>query len=256
MIEIDDVTVRHRGSTRDALSHVTLSIPRGATLALLGPSGCGKSTLLRALVGLVDVDGGRVRIDGLDPRAAHSQLSVQRRIGYVIQEGGLFPHLSGLANVALLARHLGWSEERVRERVDTLARLVRLDAVELARFPTQLSGGQRQRVAIMRALFTDPDVLLLDEPLGALDPIVRAELQDELASLVSTVRTVNKTTVLVTHDLAEAAHLATSFALMRDGKIVVSGSLEDLRARAASDAFVARFMNAHRTLALPAELSR
>lgn len=244
MIEIDDVSVRH--GARDALAHVTLSIPRGATVAVLGPSGCGKSTLLRTIVGLVRPSGGRVRVDGADA----GTLATQRRIGYVIQEGGLFPHLTARDNVTLLARHLRWPPDRVHARVEELTRLVRLGDDELARFPQQLSGGQRQRVALMRALMTDPDVLLLDEPLGALDPLVRAELQDELRALFAQVQ---KTTVLVTHDLAEAAHLASTFVLLRDGTIVVAGTLAQLRS--SSDPFVARFVNAHRTLALPAELA-
>jgi osmoprotectant transport system ATP-binding protein len=234
MITIDDVSVRL--AARDALAHVTLSIPRGATVAVLGPSGCGKSTLLRAVVGLITPTHGRVRVDG--------------RIGYVIQEGGLFPHLTARDNVTLLARHLAWPRARVDARVAELTQLVRLADDELARYPQQLSGGQRQRVALMRALMTDPDVLLLDEPLGALDPLVRAELQDELRALFARVQ---KTTVLVTHDLAEAAHLASTFVLMRDGVVVVSGTLAELRA--SSDPFVGRFIGAHRTLALPAELT-
>jgi osmoprotectant transport system ATP-binding protein len=234
MIEIDDVTVRH--GAHEALARVTLTVARGATLAVLGPSGCGKSTLLRTLVGLVVPDTGHVRVDG--------------PIGYVIQEGGLFPHLTSRDNVTLLARHLAWPRDRIDARVHELAQLVRLDADQLARFPQQLSGGQRQRVAIMRALMTDPDVLLLDEPLGALDPLVRAELQDELRALFAKLQ---KTTVLVTHDLAEAAHLASTFALMREGRVAITGSLAELRA--SSDPFVARFVHAHRTLALPAALA-
>ncbi len=238
MIVIDDVSVRL--GARDALAHVTLSIPRGATVAVLGPSGCGKSTLLRTIVGLVQPTSGSVRVEGAQAG----------RIGYVIQEGGLFPHLTARNNVTLLARHLSWPSEQVDKRVAELTQLVRLGDDELSRYPQQLSGGQRQRVALMRALMTDPDVLLLDEPLGALDPLVRAELQDELRSLFAQVK---KTTVLVTHDLAEAAHLASTFVLMRDGAVVVAGTLAELRA--STDPFVARFVNAHRTLALPAELA-
>ena len=169
-------------------------------------------------------------------------IAVRRRTGYVIQDGGLFPHLSAADNAALLARHLGWSAARRRERLDELAALVRLPGDVLARTPRELSGGQRQRVSLMRALMLDPEALLLDEPLGALDPMVRAELQDDLRAIFAELA---KTVVLVTHDLAEAAFFADTVVLMRDGAVVQAGPPGDLEARPA-DPFVTQFIGAQR----------
>jgi osmoprotectant transport system ATP-binding protein len=196
-----------------------LDIARGATTVLIGPSGCGKSTVLRLLIGLVRPDAGEVWFDGrpldADLRAA------RRRMGYVIQEGGLFPHLTVAANVALPAR--AQPRREARSRVRELALLVRLPEALLERYPHELSGGQRQRVSLMRALMLDPEVLLLDEPFGALDPVVRAELQQDLRHIV---RTLDKTTVLVTHDLAEAAVLADEVVILNEGRIAAHGAAD------------------------------
>ena len=216
--------------------------PRGTTV-LIGPSGCGKSTALRLMLGLVRPDAGEVLVDGA-PAAPEGWLAVRRRLGYVVQDGGLFPHLTALGNAALVARFLAWDEGHIARRATALAEMLRLPADVLDRYPAQLSGGQRQRVALMRALFLDGEALLLDEPLGALDPLIRAELQEELRDLF---RFLGKTVVLVTHDLAEAGFLGDEIVLMRDGQIVQRGSLEDLLLRPA-DPFVARFVNAQRPL--------
>jgi osmoprotectant transport system ATP-binding protein len=165
-------------------------------------------------------------------------------MGYVIQEGGLFPHLTALGNLALLPGHLGWPPSRSRERAAELADLVRLPAGLLARFPAELSGGQRQRVALIRALMLDPPALLLDEPLGALDPIVRLELQDELARVFDEL---GKTVVLVTHDVAEAAWLASRLVLLHQGRVLQEGSFADLRRHPADD-HVRRFLDSARGL--------
>jgi osmoprotectant transport system ATP-binding protein len=170
--------------------------------------------------------------------------ALRRRIGYVIQDGGLFPHLSARDNLALLPRWLGWNAARIDARAQELSALTHFPLDALARFPAELSGGQRQRVALMRALMLDPPALLLDEPFGALDPIVRHELQDELATIFAAL---DKTVILVTHDVAEAAFLAPRLILLRDGRIVQDGSLEDLRERPA-DAFVSDFLDAQRRL--------
>jgi osmoprotectant transport system ATP-binding protein len=213
----------------------------GQTTVLLGPSGCGKSTVLRLLLGLLRPDAGEVRFEGA-PVAEPEWPAVRRRLGYVIQDGGLFPHLTARDNASLVARWLGWDEARRRARAAELAALLRLPVAALDRYPLELSGGQRQRVALLRALFLDAAVLLLDEPLGALDPVVRADLQAELRELF---RTLGKTVVLVTHDLAEAAFFADQVALLRDGRIVQRGPLADLLTRPA-DPEVARFVRAQR----------
>jgi osmoprotectant transport system ATP-binding protein len=226
-----------------ALDRVDIDFAAGTTTALIGSSGSGKSTVLRLLLGLDYPDEGTVRADGqaLD---ASTVLALRRRVGYVIQEGGLFPHLTVSGNLALLPRCLGWSAHKTQQRAEELAALTHLPLDVLQRYPAELSGGQRQRVALMRALMADPDALLLDEPLGALDPIVRHELQDELKRIFAPLR---KTVIIVTHDLAEAAWFAERLVLMRDGAIVQDGSLQDLLDRPA-DPFVTRFVEAQRRL--------
>lgn len=226
-----------------ALDGVSLAFARGHSTALIGSSGSGKSTLLRLLLGLEWPDAGRVLADG-EPLRHEDLLALRRRTGYVIQEGGLFPHLTAFGNLALLPRHLGWSRERTRRRALELAELAHLPHAALDRFPAELSGGQRQRVALMRALMPDPDTLLLDEPLGSLDPIVRHELQDELKSIFGAL---GKTVILVTHDLAEAAWFAERLVLMRRGSVVQDGSLADL-CNEPADEFVERFIAARRSL--------
>jgi osmoprotectant transport system ATP-binding protein len=241
---IPDNAVRLEGVTRAfagrrVLGPLDLEAATGRTLALLGPSGCGKSTLLRILIGLVPADGGRVEVLGT-PLGAATLPALRLRMGYVIQEGGLFPHLTAADNVALVARERGWDRPRITARLEALAALVHLPLDLLGRFPAELSGGQRQRVALMRALALDPELLLLDEPLGALDPMIRASLQEELGELF---RTLGKTVILVTHDLAEAAALGHTTVLLRDGVIAQQGPWRDLIERPA-DAFVRAFVAA------------
>ncbi|MCY1030492.1 ATP-binding cassette domain-containing protein [Corallococcus sp. BB11-1] len=237
--------VSKRYGALQALHPLSLTLPKGATTVLIGPSGCGKSTLLRLLNGLAKPDTGRILFDAQPlPEDGDALLAVRQRVGYALQGGGLFPHLTGAQNVTLMARHLRWPEARIRERQGVLMDLTRFPADALERFPGQLSGGQRQRVALMRALMLDPDVLLLDEPLGALDPLVRHDLQADLRGIFERLK---KTVVLVTHDLAEAAWLGDGIVLMRDGQVVQQGTLEDLEARPA-DGFVTRFIQAQRPL--------
>jgi osmoprotectant transport system ATP-binding protein len=231
-----------------ALRPTTLSFPAGRTTVLIGPSGCGKSTVLRLILGLIWPDAGEVRLDGV-PLAPTNVREVRLRAGYVVQDGGLFPHLTARDNVALVARQLGWTGERVTKRVAELAALVRLPADTLDRYPIQLSGGQRQRVGLMRALMLDPPVLLLDEPMAALDPLVRADLRADLKAIF---RDLRKTVVLVTHDLPEAAALGERIVLMRDGEVVQEGPMAELESGPA-DPFVTRFIQAQR---LPAEGGR
>jgi osmoprotectant transport system ATP-binding protein len=233
--------VRKRFGAREALRGLDLACGRGETVALLGSSGCGKSTVLRLCLGLIQPDAGSVHVDGrrMEPDAAPG---LRRRMGYVIQDGGLFPHLSAEANVTLAGRHFGVPPAELAGRARELAALVRLPEAFLARYPLQLSGGERQRVALMRALALDPDLLLLDEPLAALDPLVRAELQAELREIV---RGLGKTVLLVTHDVAEAAFLSERIALLRDGRVLQEGSLRDLLERPV-DPYVTRFLRAQR----------
>ena len=226
-----------------ALAQVDLEIAAGRTTALIGPSAAGKSTLLRMLVGLEWPDRGEVRFDGMPLRREHLRAQRQR-IGYVIQEGGLFPHLSAAANASLLARTLGRDAAWIGTRLRELAALCQLPEDALTRYPAELSGGQRQRVGLIRALMLDPPVLLLDEPLGALDPIVRHALQDDIRALFARL---DKTVVLVTHDVAEAAYLGETLVLLQHGRVVQQGSVHDLLDTPATP-FVREFMHAQRTL--------
>ena len=235
--------VSKRYGSTVALSPTSLDVAAGETLALLGTSGSGKSTLLRCVLRLAVPDTGEIAVGGVAVTAATAR-AVRRRVGYVIQAGGLFPHLTARGNAALLARHLGWAEARVEARLAELADLVRLDAALLGRYPGELSGGQRQRVALVRALVLDPDVLLLDEPLGALDPVTRDTLQTELRGLV---RRLGKTVLLVTHDLREASVLADRVAVMDRGEIVQRGRLAEIAAAPATP-FVERFVAAQRVV--------
>jgi osmoprotectant transport system ATP-binding protein len=228
-----------------AVHAIDLSIERGKTTVLIGPSGCGKSTLLRLIIGLIQPDTGQIQFDGTQLRADKIDF-VRRRVGYVIQEGGLFPHLTARGNILLMARHLGRPENEMRARLGELCVLTRFPENLLGRYPLELSGGQRQRVSLMRALMLSPELLLLDEPLGALDPLVRAALQKDLKEIFARLR---QTALLVTHDLAEAAYLGDEIVLVNEGRIVQQGSLADLRGKPASN-FVSDFINAQRSLAV------
>ncbi len=225
------------------LGPVDLEIDVGATTVLIGPSGCGKSTLLRLMIGLVRADQGEVRFAGqrVGPENASA---LRRRMGYVIQDGGLFPHLTARGNVCLMARHVGWPAGRIQDRLMALSALTAFPVDGLDRFPAQLSGGQRQRVSLMRALMLDPDVLLLDEPLGALDPMIRYDLQAELREIF---RRLAKTVVLVTHDIGEAGYFGDRIVLLREGRIVQQGTIEALIGTPA-EPFVERFVTAQRGL--------
>jgi osmoprotectant transport system ATP-binding protein len=239
MIELVEVSKTYGGT--QVLAPTTLRIDPGRTTVLIGPSGCGKSTLLRIMIGLIEPDGGQVLFDG-EPITAANVIEVRHRIGYVIQDGGLFPHLSAEGNVGLLARYLGWTKKRIDARIRELADLTRLPHSALSRYPAQLSGGQRQRLGIMRALMLDPAVVLLDEPMGALDPLVRYDLQEDLRKIF---QSLGKTVVMVTHDMGEAGFFGDRVILLGNGRIVQEGTLDDLL-RAPADEFVERFITAQR----------
>ena len=243
MVELRGVSKSY-GSTV-ALQPTDLRFADGKTTALIGPSGCGKSTLLRLILRIIEPTSGEV-LFGSMPVTDRTALEVRRRTGYVIQDGGLFPHLTAYDNVTLVAREVGKGLPSINGRVNELADLVRIPKELLARFPGELSGGQRQRVGLMRALMLRPGVLLLDEPLAALDPMVRAALQTDLKAIFKELGT---TVILVTHDMAEAAYLCDSIVLLKGGQVIQQGSLADFQQNPA-DPFVTEFMRAQRSLVL------
>ena len=235
VIALENVSKRYADVV--ALAPLNYTFHPSATTVLIGPSGCGKSTVIRLMVGLVRPDTGRVIVNNADLSDTNMR-EWRHQIGYVIQEGGLFPHLTSRNNVVLLARHLRHAADMIERRLVELADVVRLPLALLERYPQELSGGQRQRVALLRALMLDPQVLVLDEPLGALDPMTRYALQGELKTIFEQL---NKTVVLVTHDMNEAAYFADQILLMNGGSVVQSGMFDDLYSRPAN-AFVSEFI--------------
>jgi osmoprotectant transport system ATP-binding protein len=223
-VEIESASVEV-GAGKRILRDLTLTVDEGETVALIGRSGSGKTTALRLINALVMPSSGRVRIAGRDT-SEWDPIALRRQAGYVIQEVGLFPHLTVAENVGLLPKLEGWGEERIMLRVTEMLGLVGLPAVSFGRRrPHELSGGQRQRVGVARALAADPPLLLLDEPFGALDPVTRRELQDEFRAMA---KRLGKTAVFVTHDLVEATRVADRIALMAEGSVVATGTLTDL----------------------------
>jgi osmoprotectant transport system ATP-binding protein len=241
MVEVQGVEktfVGLDGRAVSAVRGVTFGVARGETLCLLGTSGCGKTTTLRMINRLVEPSAGRVCVEGQDVRDG-DPIALRRRIGYVIQRGGLFPHMTVEKNVGLLCELEGWPAARVRARVSELLELVNLPADTFSpRYPAELSGGQRQRVGVARALALDPPIVLMDEPFGALDRITRAQLHVEFEALQARV---GKAIVLVTHDLSEAFALGDRVALMHEGRIVQAGTEAELREHPAHD-FVREFL--------------
>jgi osmoprotectant transport system ATP-binding protein len=241
MLELQNISKTFED--RCVLADVNLSVPKGATHALIGSSGSGKTTLLRITLGLIPFDQGYVKIND-QALLSFTQVEWADRIGYVPQDGGLFPHISGKNNVALIAKVRGWPRAKIDARVEELRRVVDLDAEILERFPREMSGGQKQRVAIMRAAMMDPAVMLLDEPMAALDPLIRRTLQRELKSIF---QRLGKTVLLVTHDLGEAVYLAEQITMLHEGRVVQTGSFRDLLLSPANS-FVSQFINAQRTV--------
>jgi osmoprotectant transport system ATP-binding protein len=216
-----------------------LNVQSGEVVVLLGPSGCGKTTILRLVAGLIPPSQGQIVLDNL-LLSEKTLPQVRRRLGYVIQEGGLFPHLTAEANVTLMARHEGWGRERRAARLAQLAEMTRFPTAAFDRYPTELSGGQRQRLSLMRALFLSPRLLLLDEPTGSLDPLIRAGLQRDLKSVFSQS---DMTVLLVTHDLVEASWFADRVCVLESGRIVQQGAFSEIVERPAND-FVHEFVEA------------
>jgi len=236
MIEIDSVSKAYDG--RRVVDELSLAVPEGSFCVLLGPSGCGKSTTLRMINRLVAFDSGSIRIGGED--VLQVPLAVlRRRIGYAIQSVGLFPHWRVEDNIATVPRLLNWPRARVRDRISELLELLRLDPTTYrAKYPHQLSGGEQQRIGVARALAADPELLLMDEPFAALDPVTRAALQTEIVRIQ---RATKKTIVFVTHDIEEALILASDIAIMERGRLAQWGTPLQLLERPAS-AFVAEFV--------------
>jgi osmoprotectant transport system ATP-binding protein len=235
MIEIDHVGKTFAGTK--ALVDCTLTIDDGAFFVLIGPSGCGKSTLLRTINGLIIPDTGTIRVRGADI-ATQAPETLRQSIGYVIQSVGLFPHWTVQANIEAVPRLLQWDKARIARRLDEIVALLRIDRALLPRYPHQLSGGQRQRIGVARALAAAPDLILMDEPFSALDPVSRVELQTEMRRVHSESKT---TIVMVTHDVGEALSLATTLAVMRAGRIIQTGTPAAVVAAPADD-FVAQFL--------------
>ena len=244
MIALRDVSKTYGDSSRPAVGSLTLEIARGEVVVLVGPSGCGKTTVLKMINRLVEPTSGAIEVDGAPIGEGEAHL-LRRSIGYVIQQVGLFPHWTVGRNIATVPELLGWSPERTAERVTELARLVGLEESMLERYPAALSGGQQQRVGVARALAADPPVLLMDEPFGAVDPIVRHRLQDELLDLQKRLR---KTIVFVTHDIEEAIKLGDRIVILNQGGVLEQmGSPREILSRPANR-FVEDFIGVERNL--------
>jgi len=243
-IRLDHVEKRFPGAASPAVADLSLEIPAGELVALVGPSGCGKTTTLRMINRLEEPTSGRIEVGGRDVRSVPSH-ELRRGIGYVIQQTGLFPHRTVAANIATVPHLLGWDKARIRARVAELVEIVGLDPELLERYPAALSGGQQQRVGVARALAADPPVLLMDEPYSAVDPIVRAHLQDELLDLQ---RRLRKTVVFVTHDVDEAIKLADRVAILELGGVLQQYAPPAELLRAPANEFVERFLGRERAL--------
>ena len=243
MIRFENVSKVFPNAPRPAVDRLDLDVPNGKTCVLIGPSGCGKTTTMRIVNRLIEPTSGRILVEGEDVTRADPIL-LRRRIGYVIQQVGLFPHMTIAENIATVPQLLGWPAGRIARRVEEMLSLVGLEPHYLTRYPRHLSGGQRQRVGVARALAADPPVMLMDEPFGAVDPIVRMHLQSEFLGIL---RGLHKTVIFVTHDIDEAIRMGDLIAIMRDGRLVQCDPPERLLA-APKDQFIADFVGADRAL--------
>lgn len=240
-IRLESLSKRYSGSSEPAVDSVNMEINAGELVVLVGPSGCGKSTTLKMINRLIEPTGGRIRIGGED--VTHMDpVKLRRKIGYAIQSSGLFPHMTVAQNIGLVPKMVGWSKGRVEERVEEMLDLVGLDPGEFhGRYPRQLSGGQQQRVGVARALAADPPVLLMDEPFGAVDPITRDHLQDELIRLQ---HELHKTIVFVTHDFDEAIKLGDRIAVLREQSHIAQFDTPEAILTNPADDFVSGFVGA------------
>jgi osmoprotectant transport system ATP-binding protein len=235
MIRVQSVTKSFGALT--ILKNISFEVSPGETKALLGLSGSGKTTALKIVCGLHTPDSGTVEING-EVLSNQNLRSQRRKLGYVIQDGGLFPHLTARQNISLVGEEVSLSQEKIRARIEELAELVRIPLEYLDRYPRELSGGQRQRIGIMRAMLLDPPILLMDEPMGALDPITRQDLQVELKEIFSRLK---KSVLMVTHDLYEAGYLSDSILLLSEGELIQEAPLKELIQNPAND-FVRLFV--------------
>jgi osmoprotectant transport system ATP-binding protein len=243
MIQFENVVKQYPNGFR-AVDDLSLQVPAGEVCVLIGPSGCGKTTSMRMVNRLIAISSGRITVEGRDVRDLPVE-DLRRKIGYAIQQIGLFPHMTVFENVAVVPRLLRWEEQRIRRRVDQLLELVGLDPdTHRGKYPRQLSGGQQQRVGVARALGADPPIMLMDEPFGAIDPITREVLQDEFLQIQ---REIGKTIIFVTHDIDEAIKMGDRIAVLRDGKLVQFDTPDDLLAHP-KDEFVRDFVGADRQL--------
>jgi osmoprotectant transport system ATP-binding protein len=243
-IRLEGVTKLFPGVARPAVDALDLTIETGQVCVLIGPSGCGKTTTMRMVNRLIEPTSGAIFVGDRDVTKA-DPVELRRHIGYVIQQIGLFPHMTIAENVATVPKLLGWDPARIKARAEEMLDLVGLDPkLYLARYPRHLSGGQRQRVGVARALAADPPVMLMDEPFGAVDPVVRGRLQEEFLGIL---KRLTKTVILVTHDIDEAIHMGDVVAIMRDGRLVQYDTPDRLLAAPAND-FVADFVGADRAL--------
>jgi osmoprotectant transport system ATP-binding protein len=244
MISLRSVTKRFPGATSDAVHELSLDVFEGEVVVLVGPSGCGKTTTMRMVNRLIEATSGQVVVEGTDV-LKRDPVELRRGIGYVIQTVGLMPHRTVAQNIATVPDLLGWEPARTRERVDELAALLELDPELMARYPSELSGGQRQRAGVARALAADPPVMLMDEPFAAVDPVVRARLQDQFLEIQ---RRLRKTIVFVTHDIDEAIKMADRIAILNVGGIVEQHAPPEEILRAPASTFVADFVGEERGL--------
>jgi len=244
-IVLDDVVKRYAGSQAPAVDHVSLTVPAGEVVVLVGPSGCGKTTTMRMINRLIEPTSGRITIGGKDALSLNAD-ELRRGIGYSIQAAGLFPHMTIAQNVGMVPSLLGWDKKRIKARTEEMLDVVGLEpATYLKRFPRQLSGGQQQRVGVARALAADPPVLLMDEPFGAVDPITRGLLQDELMRLQAEL---GKTIVFVTHDFGEAVKLGDRIAVLGDSSTVLQYDTPEAILANPADDTVAAFIGAGASL--------
>ena len=247
MIQFENVSKKYRGTDAEVVKDISFTIPSGQIVVLIGPSGCGKTTCLKMINRLVKISSGKIYIDGKDVMD-QDPIELRRNMGYVIQQTGLFPHMTVRENIEVIPRLQKKDPEEIDKRTEKLMKMVGLDADQyLDRYPTQLSGGQLQRVGVARAFATDPDIILMDEPFSALDPITRSQLQDELLFLQSKLK---KTIVFVTHDMDEAVKIADRICIINGGRIVQYDTPEEIMKHPANE-YVADFVGKNRIWANP-----